>query len=158
MPNKKGFTEWGMGKGDKPVDDQPTPRQVYETLDQEFHFDHDPCPLNPEGLRTVDGLGDWGTSNYVNPPYSDKEPWIRKAIEEQRKGHLTVMLLPVDTSTAWFHDLILPNCAEIRYLRGRLTFPGNKRPAAFPSMVCVFRPLAITTTTLEEGPDAKPAQ
>ena len=135
------FDPWGKGKNDKPVDNTGTPQELYSTLEREFHFDHDPCPLNPEGLRSTDGLGDWGQSNFCNPPYSNKEPWIRKAIEEQAKGKLTVMLLPVDTSTAWFHDLILPH-AEIRWLRGRLTFHARGSPAKFASMLCIFRPKA----------------
>ena len=90
--------------------------------------------------KDFDGLGnDWGVRNFVNPPYSKKVPWIKKAIEEQRKGKLTVMLLPVDTSTNWFHDLLLPN-AEIRWLRKRLIFPPNKTHAAYASMLAIFRP------------------
>lgn len=122
-----------------PRDNQKTPGELYRELDAEFHFDHDPCPTNPEGLREVDGLGDWGKSNFVNPPYSEKRLWIEKAILEKLRGNLTVMLLPVDTSTAWFHDLVLPN-AEIRWVRGRLKFHQSTTGAKFASMVCVFRP------------------
>lgn len=68
-------------------DNTATPKLLYEQLDAEFHFDYDPCPINPEGLRSQDGLGgEWGKRNYVNPPYSNKVPWIKKAIEEQGKG------------------------------------------------------------------------
>src|SRR5438105_2906670 len=97
-------------KGPRPhMDNTGTPEDLYSKLDDEFHFDFDPCPMNPQGLRAFDGLGKaWGNSNYLNPPYSDKEPWILRAIEEQSKGNTTVMLLPADTSTVWFHDLILP--------------------------------------------------
>jgi len=76
----------------------------------------------------------------VNPPYSDKEPWIKKAIEQKRKGKLTVMLLPVDTSTSWFHDLILPHADEIRFIRGRLKFKPHGQPAKFASMIVIFKP------------------
>src|SRR3990167_9683408 len=76
----------------------------------------DPCPLNP----SVDGLNvPWKSYNYVNPPYSKKVPWIKKAIEEMRKGHTTVMLLPHVPEMAWYHDLVIPN-AEILSFRGRL--------------------------------------
>jgi len=119
-----------------------TMRGFWKLQHREFHFDHDPCPLNPNGLRSTDGLGDWGRSNFVNPPYSNKEPWIKKACLEREKGNLTVMLLPVDTSTAWFHDYILPNC-EIRWLRGRLTFHARGSPAKFASMLCIFRPKSL---------------
>lgn len=120
-----------------PNDNVPTPKALYDELDREFHFDFDPNPANPEGLREFDGLGRWGRRNFCNPPYSKKEPWIEKAIREKAKGNLTVMLLPVDTSTRWFHDLILPN-AEIRWIRGRVHF--TDQPAPFASMICIFEP------------------
>ena len=119
-------------------DNFPTPAKLYAQLDAEFHFDHDPCPLNGPEMRMVDGLGDWGLRNYVNPPYSRKVDWIRHAIEEQKKGKLTVMLIPADTSTIWFHDLVAPN-AEIRFIRGRVMFT-EKTHASFPTMICVFYP------------------
>jgi site-specific DNA-methyltransferase (adenine-specific) len=123
-------------------DNRLTPKQLYNKLDAEFHFNYDPCPANPTvGMREKDGLGSWGTRNYVNPPYSEKAVWIKKAIEEQQKGKLSVLLLPVDTSTSWFHDLVIPN-AEIRWIRGRVQFiPGM--PAKFASMVCIFRPKTV---------------
>jgi hypothetical protein len=125
-------------KGHK--DNYATPAYLYEELDKEFQFDHDPCGLNPLGLREIDGLGEWGKRNWVNPPYSKKIPWIQKAIEEQRKGKLTVMLLPVDTSTSWFLDMVLPN-AEVRWIRGRLKF--GKTHAAYASMLAIFRPRTV---------------
>lgn len=37
--------------------DWKTPKAVYQTLDAEFRFDHDPCPPN----YAVDGLqSEWG--------------------------------------------------------------------------------------------------
>lgn len=46
--------------------DWKTPKAVYQILDAEFRFDHDPCPPN----YIIDGLtSEWGESNYVNPPY-----------------------------------------------------------------------------------------
>jgi hypothetical protein len=37
--------------------DWKTPKAVYQTLDAEFNFDFDPCPINPN----FDGLDvDWG--------------------------------------------------------------------------------------------------
>lgn len=92
----------------------------------------------------------WGGSNYVNPPYSRKlkEAFIRKAVAESRRGKLCVMLLPVSTSTAIFHDVVRPNADEIRFLRGRVAFIGvnsfgrrveHVKPM-HDSMLVVFRP------------------
>lgn len=129
-------------------DNTPTPKKMYDELNVEFHFDHDPCFLNPQGLREYDGLGNWGTSNFVNPPYSKKTPWILHAVEEQRKGHRTVMLLPADTSTNWFHDLIMPN-AEIRFIRGRVSFREGTH-ASYPSMLAIFEPMTASPTSEED--------
>lgn len=133
----RGYSPYSRSGNKKPHDNIPTPRSLFEALDMEFHFDFDPCPINPDGLRENDGFGAWGKRNFVNPPYSKKTRWIIKAIEEQKKGNLTVMLLPVDTSTSWFHDLVLPN-ATIRWIRGRIHFTTG--PAKFASMICMFEP------------------
>lgn len=81
-----------------------TPAELYAELDKEFFFDFDPCPYpKPDNF---DGLTcDWGQRNYVNPPFGSiihqgkkKGPtaWMRKAIEERRKGKLSVVVYPVD--------------------------------------------------------------
>jgi len=109
-------------------DNWATTRDFYNKLDNEFHFDFDPCPLNDGEIPPEkDGLLiECGKSNFINPPYSRelKEAFVKKAIEESKKGKLCVMLLPVSTSTKLFHDYILPNQKEIRFVRGRVKFCG----------------------------------
>lgn len=108
--------------GDKPNDHWATPDWLYDSLNDEFNFDFDPCPLNAD----FDGLKiEWGNSNFVNPPYNkiDKPKFIQKAYDEWKKGKTCVLLIPAATGTKQFHDLILPN-AEIRFMRGRIAFKG----------------------------------
>lgn len=111
-----------------------TPKDFYEKLDAEFHFDFDPCPINP----TFDGLSvKWGKINYMNPPYGREiVKWVKKASENP----LTVCLLPARTDTRWFWDYIYnkPN-VEIRFIKGRLKFGGGKNSAPFPSMIVIFK-------------------
>ncbi len=76
--------------------------------------------------------------NYVNPPYSDKAPWIRKSLIEHIQGKTIVMLLPVDTSSRWFQRWIHPYASQIRFLNQRLIFPPNKHHAAYASMIVVY--------------------
>lgn len=125
-------------------DNWATPKEVYEKLDAEFHFDFDPCPL----FHKVDGLGiEWGGSNFINPPYSRKlkEAFINKALEESKKGRKCVMLLPVSTSTKIFHEVILPN-AEVRFWRGRINFLADGKEnekykaGQMDSMIVIFAP------------------
>lgn len=105
-------------------DDWSTPSYIYDKLNQRFNFDFDPCPLNYK----VDGLSqEWGKRNFVNPPYSRllKEAFVKKGIEQAKKGKLCVFLLPVSTSTKLFHDIILPNITQpIEFIRGRIKFIG----------------------------------
>jgi len=94
-------------------------------------------------------LIDWGERNFVNPPYNRKlkEAFVKKAIEESKKGKLCVLLLPVSTSTILFHDFILPNAKEIRFLKGRVKFIGfntfgkkvTNKPGMHDSMVVVLK-------------------
>jgi site-specific DNA-methyltransferase (adenine-specific) len=124
-------------------DNWATPKEVYEELDNEFHFDFDPCPLNyiEDGTKS-----EWGKSNFINPPYSRKlkEAFILKAFEESKKGKICVMLLPVSTSTKIFHEVILPN-SEIRFRRGRINFLANGLPndryksGQMDSMIVIFK-------------------
>ena len=109
-------------------DNWATPKDFYDKLDAEFHFDFDPCPLNPEPI-TPDKNGlliPWGKRNFINPPYSRKlkEAFVLRALEESKKGALCVLLIPVSTSTELFHDFIQPNASEIRFVRGRIAFCG----------------------------------
>jgi len=105
-------------------DNYATPPQFYNELNKRFCFDFDPCPYN-EGEVVLDGLKiDWGGVNFVNPPYSLKlkEAFIKKGIEESKKGKVCVFLIPVSTSTKLFHEYIKPNATEIEFVRGRIKF------------------------------------
>lgn len=90
---------------------------------------YDPCPLNCQW----DGLSsEWAEWNFVNPPYSEPLKWVKKAIEESKKGKHIVMLLRVDTSTEWYKLLIEAN-AHFFYCNERIRFNGS--PPTFSSML-----------------------
>jgi hypothetical protein len=115
--------------------DWKTPKAVYQTLDAEFKFDHDPCPPKYK----VDGLqSNWGKSNFVNPPYGRELPkWVAKAYEEYNKGKTCVMLIPSRTDTKWWHDYCM-KASEIRFIKGRLKFDDQSSSAPFPSAIVIF--------------------
>ena len=77
-----------------------TPPEIYKALDKEFKFDFDPCPYpHKEGF---DGTAvEWGKSSYCNPPFRKSDgkygagptAFIRKAIEENKKGKNVVIII-----------------------------------------------------------------
>ena len=118
------------------IDDWATPAEFYKTLNDEFNFDFDPCPLNYQ-VDNSSIFSKWGERNFINPPYSRKlkELFIVKANYEAKNGNLCVMLLPVSTSTKIFHDIILPN-AKIRFIKGRIKFLGVNTKGEYVTNKC----------------------
>lgn len=125
-----------------------TPQDFFDKLNDEFHFTLD-AAASPNNAKCAnyfteeqDGLvQSWGGHTvWCNPPYCRKTGlWVKKAYEEhQRTGCTVVMLLPSRTDVRWFHDYILGK-AEIRFIKGRLKFGGNKNSAPFPSIVVIYR-------------------
>lgn len=130
-------------------EDWATPQDFFDSLNEEFHFNLDPC-ADPENAKcdrffTKEENGllkDWGGSCvFCNPPYGRKTTgeWIEKCYKEAQKENTTVVaLIPARTDTKFFHDYIYGK-AEIRFIKGRLKFGNSKDAAPFPSMVIIFR-------------------
>lgn len=129
------------------TDSWATPINFFRELDEEFHFNLDPCAdefHKCDRYFTVkeDGLSqNWGGSSvFCNPPYGREiGKWVEKAYRtNQEHGNLVVMLLPARTDTKWFHEFIYQK-AEVRFVRGRLKFGDSKNSAPFPSMVVIYK-------------------
>lgn len=130
------------------TDEWSTPQDLFDRLNEEFHFDLDVCADETNHKcalyydRNQDGLKmPWkGHVVWCNPPYGREiGKWVHAAKQEHMENGTTiVMLLPARTDTKWFHDDILGK-ADIRFLRGRLKFGGSKNSAPFPSMLAIFK-------------------
>jgi site-specific DNA-methyltransferase (adenine-specific) len=64
---------------------------------------------------------------------------VRAFLERALEAEVAVFLIPARTDTRWFHEIVLPYAAEIRFIKGRLKFSGAKNSAPFPSMIVVFK-------------------
>jgi len=115
----------------------PTPKAVYDALDREFNFDFDLCPYGgtEDGLATL--FCSWKDKRvFVNPPYGKgMDKWLERGLD----ADLAVYLIPARTDTRWFHDIVLKNAVEIRFIKGRLKFGDATNSAPFPSMLVIFR-------------------
>jgi phage N-6-adenine-methyltransferase len=142
--------------------DWATPLDLFDQLDAEFSFILDAaaskenklCPdyLGPGSDLGEDALASRWVSPYqidgyqldgavwCNPPYGRGIGlWVAKAIDEAMHGTTIVLLLPARTDTKWFHAAVAAG-AEVRLIKGRLTFGGAPSAAPFPSALFIFRP------------------
>ena len=121
-----------------------TPSELYQSLDNEFHFDFDPCPCpRPQGYNSL--VLPWGKMNYCNPPFRKTDgntdgptAFVRKAIAEQQRGNSTVLLLPVQS----YVNLLLEAGAELRSA-GRTRFldveTSEPLPGPSPTFLAILR-------------------
>ncbi|MBG0672920.1 phage N-6-adenine-methyltransferase [Enterobacter hormaechei] len=86
---------------------------------------------------------------WLNPPYSDITPFVKKAAAESANQIGTVMLVPADTSVGWFKEAI-QTASEVRFITaGRLAFinPVTGKPISGNnkgSMLIIWRPYPRT--------------
>lgn len=113
-------------------DERATPPELFKLLDYEFHFTCDVAAWSDNKKCekyydfTIDGLKqDWSKDvNFLNPPFSAIKQWLRKARAEAEKGALTVVILPNDSSTQWFHEFIWDKAK--REFRVPVFFPDKR--------------------------------
>lgn len=155
-------------------DERVTPDWLYDALDQEFHFEWDFAAIFDNAkVRRPDGVYYFGPDHpitgyrdaltvdwavvlrergcrmvgFCNPPYGRGQimRWCAKAEHKAARGVTTVMLLPGDTSTEYFHRYVLTG--ERRWINQRLKFQGapldkhgRLPPAKFGSVLRIWRP------------------
>jgi phage N-6-adenine-methyltransferase len=122
------------------VDERATPPELFAVLHRRFAFTIDVAALayNAKLPRywTPDDNGleqDWaGERVWCNPPFSDLEPWVRKAHESA--ADLVVMLLPANrTELGWWQEFIEPERdrggrLSVEFLSGRIRFGIGDAP------------------------------
>ena len=125
-----------------------TPQYLFDELHQEFGFELDVCATPDNAMLPKywtaedDGLlMPWEAVNWCNPPYGNRiSDWLHKARLEAANGAITVFLIPARTDTRWFHEHVLGQASEIRFIKGRLKFGDASNSAPFPSMLIIYRP------------------
>lgn len=156
------------GKVRKPSKDSDeffTPARIFDPLHAEFGFTVDvaSCAEAAKVPRYYDIQSDglaqsWsGERVFLNPPYSDIEPWVAAADREVRFNDcsLVVALLPANkTEQGWWQEYVerfrdgrrplFGVTVETRFLRKRIAFgkPGNPKgtgSGTFASVLVVWR-------------------
>ena len=108
-------------------------------------------PIAPERYTKEDnGLQQpWFGDVWLNPPWSTngngsaKDEWLRKVHNEINRETVDriIMLLPVDTSTHWFHNYVMDANAICFVGPGRISFIGCDHKPSFSLLIAVFGPV-----------------
>lgn len=161
----------GVSPGEKRRDDWQTPGEIFCPLDDQFFFwidmaatrgnhrapyfldeeiDALSIPWNMQSLRqavkqdhlSVNPLPEHRVNVWLNPPYTNLEPWIDKCIEGAANGLTIVALLPPNVDQKWFRKCILH--ADCYVYNGRIKFvdPTEKKRSApgKGNLLAIFRP------------------
>lgn len=109
-------------------DSMATPWPFFRRLNREFRFTLDACAttenakvrcfISPE----EDALSqEWTGRVFCNPPYSKLRQWTEHGWRQLRNGaELVAFLVPPRTDTSWWHEIVLPHAAEIRFVQQRV--------------------------------------
>jgi hypothetical protein len=142
--------------GEETSDEYATPPSIWRPLARAVNgFDLDPAsgaestPIASTRFTKVDdGLSkSWFGTVWLNPPFGDssgtgrsgRQTWLRKARKEADRDEvgLITMLLPVDTSTDWFHRHVV-DADTICFLSSRPQFQGESVHTGFACMILVY--------------------
>lgn len=130
------------------VDDRMTAPEVFDPLNEKYHFTIDVAasPDNKKRPRYYDKDQDGLTKSWAeesvwcNPPYSNITPWVAKAWLEQANARIIVMLVPANrTEQGWWQDYVEPyrdrpgSGLTVEFIRGRLRFIHKGQTEVLPN-------------------------
>lgn len=111
-------------------------------------FDLDPCGeadhKTADTIYTENGLEKpWFGKVWLNPPYSDLYPWLKKLADHADGGGCGIALVFARTDTAWFQE-IADRSTGLFFPKGRIKFINrktmeSKTNAGAPSVFIDFR-------------------
>jgi hypothetical protein len=132
-----------------------TPRWIVDLVIEQFGgiIDCDPCsdPLSDipathrfDAREGVDGLvKSWVGKCWVNPPYSDAQPWVLRAVQHAASGGEVIMLINASTDTSYWTSYVFEH-GTVAFVNKRVKFtkPGSDKAVAnlCPSAIVYFGP------------------
>ena len=124
-------------------DSGTTPLWVKEYIQKEFGDVNEMCPFNPVFDEIInqdtDALKiDWISPVYINPPYSNWRPFVKRGFELWKSKKIeSIFLLKTDHLCSPLVTENADNC-EIRLFNKRLRFGGYKNYSPFTSVLLII--------------------
>lgn len=129
-----------------------TPDEVLDLIQE--NIDLDPCAAPDTSIGDInytkddDGLSkEWYGNVFINPPFTNKDAFLQKTIEQSEKGNTDVIFVITPDSTdvqSWWHSRIEPHSDYVWFSNGRIdyinpTSPGpNNNKATFGTAMSIF--------------------
>jgi phage N-6-adenine-methyltransferase len=123
-----------------------TPTELLEYFeDSSTKIDLDPCAGEGTTVGQVnyteqdDGLSKaWFGRVFVNPPFSEKTDWLKKAVSEYQSGNTKVIFIVTPDSTdviSWWHGYIAEHADYVWFSEGRISYvnPETGEAAGSPT-------------------------
>lgn len=76
---------------------------------------------------------------WLNPPWANISPWVRKAYAESRQGAHIAMLLPAGVGSNWWRDWVDKKAFAL-LLNGRIQFIGADDPYTKDCVLLLYGP------------------
>jgi phage N-6-adenine-methyltransferase len=104
-----------------------TPPEIINMVEP-IHVDPCAAPDTSHGIinytKEDDGLSkEWSGRVFVNPPFSQKEKWFKKVINQRDNTSVIFVVTPDSTDTkSWWHNYIAEYADYIWFSRGRISY------------------------------------
>jgi phage N-6-adenine-methyltransferase len=129
-------------------DNWTTPKWLFNYLDRRFDFKLDAAASAENHLvpffytEESNGLDSpWSSDGWTfcNPPYSNVAEWVRKAAKELTlHNRRSLLLVPVRSDQAWWHEYAISGIAAIEWYQGRISFGESTGSAWMYSINLIF--------------------
>jgi len=94
-------------------DNAPTPQALYDIIVNRLGF-IDVCQ-DPKRFDAIASV--WPNKSYCNPPFRNKKPFVRMAVQSNRLGREVLLYLPLDPTTSWFKELYRANALILIFMK-----------------------------------------
>ena len=119
-----------------------TPPELLRAIERDFHVTRWACDLACDASNKICEMGygsgspfgtdsfqaDWTLAGdlWLNPPFADIEPWVRKCATTVRVGRI-FQLAPASVGSNWYASLVHGR-AHVIAVSPRITFQGESSP------------------------------
>jgi len=107
-----------------------TPEELWKPIDKRNTIKLDPCAGTNTSIGEINythkdnGLTqDWTGTVWVNPPFSQKKKWMKKAKDEIKNCETIYIITPDSTDVkSWWHGQLANFCEWVWFSEGRINY------------------------------------